>query len=60
MSTGHFTQVVWKSTTHQGCARCAGKGQKRHHHHHAHIETYVICEYKPPGNYQDEFADNVL
>ncbi len=41
--TGHFTQIVWKSTKKVGCARCGGKGSKWY-------ETYVVCDYSPSGN----------
>ncbi|RUP50029.1 CAP domain-containing protein [Jimgerdemannia flammicorona] len=39
-STGHFTQIVWKSTTEIGCATasCPNIGG-----------TFYICEYNPPG-----------
>jgi len=38
---GHYTQVVWKTTTKVGCAtvECADKS------------VYIICSYNPPGNY---------
>lgn len=47
-NTGHFTQVVWKSSTTVGCAvqQCSG-GQ------------LLRCEYSPPGNYEGEFPQNV-
>ncbi|BGP15063.1 hypothetical protein JCM10213_002793 [Rhodosporidiobolus nylandii] len=37
---GHFTQMVWKDTTHVGCAEtfCDGLG------------TFLACEYLPAGN----------
>lgn len=36
----HYTQIVWKSTTHVGCAVHAdGRGW-----------SYLICRYSPPGN----------
>jgi uncharacterized protein YkwD len=44
MSTGHFTQVVWKSSVHLGCGQSNG---------------YISCNYSPPGNYQGEFEKNV-
>ncbi|KAG0275787.1 hypothetical protein BGZ96_003619 [Linnemannia gamsii] len=50
-ATGHFTQVVWKSTSSVGCAKkdCSGS-----------IRTIYICNYDPPGNYQGQFEENVL
>jgi len=48
MGTGHFTQVVWRSTKKLGCAakKC---GQR----------TYFCCQYYPPGNVQGRFPANV-
>ncbi|HEY3804567.1 MAG TPA: CAP domain-containing protein [Kofleriaceae bacterium] len=49
MRTGHFTQLVWKSTTQVGCghAQCNG------------LDVWV-CEYDPPGNVDGEYRTNVL
>ncbi|KAG0275900.1 hypothetical protein BGZ95_008237 [Linnemannia exigua] len=51
--TGHFTQVVWKSTKTIGCARRTCPKW-----------TVYICEYDPPGNIVTSdnryFKDNVL
>jgi pathogenesis-related protein 1 len=48
MSTGHFTQVVWKETSDLGCAQaqCAG------------LDVWV-CQYDRPGNVEGEYARNV-
>ena len=35
----HYTQMVWKGTTHVGCALYRGGGN-----------DYLICRYSPPGN----------
>jgi uncharacterized protein YkwD len=49
MKTGHFTQLVWKSTTQVGCghAQCNG------------LDVWV-CEYDPAGNVDGEYRENVL
>lgn len=49
-ATGHFTQVVWKSSTGLGCGR-AGNSQNG---------EVTVCNYSPPGNYLGQFAQNVL
>lgn len=53
MDTGHFTQVVWKSTTEVGCGVkvCNNLGQG--------YQLYT-CSYKDYGNVEGEFAENVL
>lgn len=46
--TGHFTQVIWKSTKQVGCglAQCSGN-------------DILVCQYSPAGNYDGEYIDNV-
>jgi uncharacterized protein YkwD len=56
MKTGHFTQLVWKSTTQLGCgyAACNGKNSTP--------GIFLVCEYNQPGNVlsQQQFVENVL
>ena len=42
-ATGHFTQVVWKTSTRLGCA----VSQKKES---SYTKSYVCCNYSPPGN----------
>jgi pathogenesis-related protein 1 len=37
---GHYTQIVWKTTTEVGCGKAIHKGR-----------TYIVCQFAPPGNY---------
>lgn len=54
-NTGHFTQLIWKSTTNVGCAMvdCSGKNGL-----HGNL---LVCEYSPMGNINsaDYFHANV-
>ncbi|RFU77860.1 hypothetical protein TARUN_4361 [Trichoderma arundinaceum] len=53
---GHFTQLVWKSSTKLGCftAKCpAGTVLSM-------PSWYTVCNYNPPGNFGGEYGENVL
>lgn len=53
---GHFTQLVWKSSTKLGCAtvQCpAGSVLPM-------ASWYTVCNYGGPGNFGGEYAENVL
>ncbi|XP_065157178.1 uncharacterized protein [Atheta coriaria] len=48
LSTGHFTQVVWKESQELGVAFVAAKGK-----------LVVVAQYYPPGNIIGSFVENV-
>ncbi len=50
-ATGHFTQVIWKSTTAFGVGLALTADGK---------SAYVVAQYSPPGNYLGQFGKNVL
>jgi hypothetical protein len=54
--TGHFSQMIWKSSKKLGCAfvLCDGKNGTPGH--------YLVCEYSPHGNITNKgyFEENVL
>lgn len=57
---GHFTQIVWKDTTHVACATydCSSSGLANTG---GGVSPYfTVCNYKGPGNYAGEYAANVL
>jgi uncharacterized protein YkwD len=49
MKTGHFTQLVWTTTTQVGCGHVTCNGN----------DIYV-CNYDPPGNWEGQYAEHVL
>ena len=51
--TGHFTQLVWKSSKHIGCAYAVGPWGGYSNGY------YIGCDYFPAGNYAGEFLKNV-
>ncbi|KXS98711.1 hypothetical protein AC578_10490 [Pseudocercospora eumusae] len=55
---GHFSQIVWKGTTHVACAthHCPGGLANVGS---AVSPYFTVCNYKNPGNYAGEYAANV-
>ncbi|OAL53465.1 PR-1-like protein [Pyrenochaeta sp. DS3sAY3a] len=56
--TGHFTQLVWKTTSQVGCARTECNGGQAGGRGDA-PGWFVVCEYAPAGNVIGTFRDNV-
>lgn len=53
---GHFTQLVWKSTTHMGCAMNVNCNNK----FPGFTNIVVVCRYSPAGNYMGQEDSNVM
>ncbi|XP_055896967.1 Golgi-associated plant pathogenesis-related protein 1-like isoform X2 [Biomphalaria glabrata] len=52
LGTGHFTQLIWRNTTHMGLgmsSQTARDGMYR-----------FVANYRPSGNWKGEFQENVL
>ncbi|KAJ9663876.1 hypothetical protein H2198_000636 [Neophaeococcomyces mojaviensis] len=56
---GHFSQIVWKDTTHVGCfTQYCSKGLGGVG---SNVSPYfTVCNYKPVGNFGGQYAANVL
>lgn len=54
MQTGHFTQLVWRSSVEIGVGIATYPDPKYRH------RTVVCINYRPPGNVQGQFQQNVL
>lgn len=57
-SWGHFSQIVWKATTHVGCATvvCDSLGNVDS----SGSVPFTVCNYSPVGNVGGEYGENVL
>ena len=55
-ATGHFTQVVWRNTKQ---VRCGYATYQTEGSGYTFNNFYVTCQYYPPGNYNNLYADNV-
>ncbi|KAG7453158.1 PR-1 protein [Guyanagaster necrorhizus] len=54
-TTGHFTQVVWKSSKQVACAIASCRGGTIFQQ----PSKYVVCRYSPAGNFAGQFPENV-
>ena len=51
VGTGHFTQVVWKSSQELGVGKAKSDDGR---------QVFVVCLYFPAGNYVGRHSENVL
>ncbi|KFM27486.1 Protein PRY1 [Auxenochlorella protothecoides] len=58
--SGHFSQIVWLSTTQMGCAVAQCPGSSWYAGPTAGNWHFIVCDFDPSGNVDGEFAANVL
>jgi len=58
---GHMTQMVWLGTTSVGCVTvdCSAGGLTVPNSSGNIAPFFTVCNYYPPGNYENEYASNV-
>ncbi|KAL6785793.1 hypothetical protein ACKKBG_A00160 [Auxenochlorella protothecoides x Auxenochlorella symbiontica] len=59
-NSGHFSQIVWLSTTQMGCAVAQCPGSSWYAGPTAGNWHFIVCDFDPSGNVDGEFAANVL
>lgn len=58
---GHFSQIVWNSTTKVGCFTQYCPNGLSNIGGATNIRPYfTVCNYSPPGNYRNRFYMNVF
>jgi len=50
--SGGFSQLVWRQSKYLGCARVEDDTR-------GYYETYIVCNYLPPGNVEGQYPYNV-
>lgn len=58
LSTGHYTQIVWKNTQYVGCGFTMCQGGVKPFL--KYVAGLLVCEYFPAGNVRTQFSHNVL
>lgn len=53
--TGGFTQLVWRGSEFVGCAMVQDDEKDRDYY-----QTFIVCNYWPPGNVGEQYGLNVL
>ena len=56
---GHLTQMLWRATTHVGCATIDCGSRMTIGGVASQLNRYTVCNYSPPGNHDGEYAENV-
>jgi pathogenesis-related protein 1 len=51
LNTGHYTQMVWSSTTQIGCGIAT---EITNYPYQGSTWDYLVCQYAPPGNYMGQ------
>lgn len=54
---GHFSQIVWKGTKQVGCATVVCPSLQNAGGSNV---PFTVCNYLPAGNYDGQYAENVL
>jgi pathogenesis-related protein 1 len=51
VTTGHYTQIVWRTTTEVGCEKVLSSGPVEKYGGGTYQGAILVCRYSPPGNF---------